>query len=111
MTTTDGGGQLSPNAAFSQAVLRLKDERGLTVDQLAVFSGLNRASVYRKLKGEAGWKLTDIAALAEFFHVQPGDMLAGGYSIPRPRGNRRSAPATVNGGPGGVERHRDLALV
>jgi transcriptional regulator with XRE-family HTH domain len=80
-----------PNAAISQSVTQLRESRGLTVDQLAVYSGLNRASLYRKLKGEAGWKATDVAALAKYFYVQPNDLFSG---RPFPPGPRREGGST-----------------
>lgn len=66
-----------PNAAIATAVTLLLADRDVTVEQLAVYAGLNRSSLYKKLKGEFGWKATDIAALATYFRVQPGDLFTG----------------------------------
>jgi DNA-binding XRE family transcriptional regulator len=65
------------NLAIARAVNQLREARDLTVDQLAVYAGLNRASLYRKLKGDYGWKATDVAALAKFFAVEPNDLFSG----------------------------------
>lgn len=65
------------NLAIAAAVNQLREDHGVTVDQLAVYAGLNRASLYKKLKGEFGWKATDITALARYFSVLPGDLFAG----------------------------------
>jgi transcriptional regulator with XRE-family HTH domain len=70
-TTTD------PNHAISIAVDLLRERKGVTVEQLAVYAGVNRSQLYRKLKGETGWKATDIARLADYFSVLPGDLFTG----------------------------------
>jgi transcriptional regulator with XRE-family HTH domain len=87
----------SPNLAIARAVTMLREDRGLTVDQLAVYAGLNRASMYRKLKGEAGWKATDVAALASYFGVQPNDLFSG---RPIGGGTPRTSPKRVKSSPG-----------
>ncbi len=76
MTVTSDTG--SPvDRAIATAVNALREDRGLSVDQLAVYAGLNRASLYRKLKGDYGWKATDVALLARYFDVEPNDLFSG----------------------------------
>lgn len=95
------------NLAISTAVNQLREERGVTVDQLAVYAGLSRASLYNKLRGEFGWKATDIAALARYFGVEPNDLFSGN-PISRPRRNprRKGEGATSNSQTHTVSTHR-----
>jgi DNA-binding phage protein len=73
------------NRAIAAAVDLLAQEKGVNVEQLAVYAGLNRSSLYRKLKGEYGWKAADVAALAKYFGVQPGDLFTGADGLRRKR--------------------------
>lgn len=76
--------------AIAAAVAAFRQKRGVTVDQLAVYSGLNRASLYRKLKGEVSWKATDIAALSRYLEVEPNDLFSGDPALVSSRGTRTS---------------------
>lgn len=113
LMTASSDQRVSANAAMSAVVTALREERGLSVDQLAVYAGLNRASLYRKLKGEAGWKLTDVEALTSYFHVQPNDLIYGPPSpLARAGGTRRRATATPDTGkePRGATRRYSPAM-
>lgn len=81
------------NRIIATAVDLLAQERGVNVEQLAVYAGLNRSSLYRKLKGEYGWKAADVAALAKYFGVRPGDLFMGADVLRR---KHRTSAAAVS---------------
>lgn len=89
MTQSEDAGD-PVNLAIAEAVTALRLREGVTVDQLAVYAGLNRASLYRKLKGEVGWKATDVAALSRYFGVEPNDLFSRTPALTTPASTRTS---------------------
>lgn len=65
------------DANISAAVQLLMDQRDETVTDLAYYTRISVASLYRKLGGQAAWKAADIGRVARHFGVSPGDLFAG----------------------------------
>lgn len=60
--------------AIAQHVERLLEDRQETVYDLAHYSRISVAALYRKLGGGARWSAADVGRIAEHFGVRPGEL-------------------------------------
>lgn len=80
------------DAAISAAVANLMAAHGESVVDLAHFTKISVASLYRKLGGDVSWKASDIGTVARHYDVLPGDLFAGAAHpvLGRSRGSGRT---------------------
>ena len=90
MTLRDGRSEPSPyDVAVSAAVQALMHDRGESVADLAHYTKLSVAAIYRKLGGQSSWKVSDVGLMARHFGVPASDILSG-RPIPLQRNRRAS---------------------
>lgn len=83
------------DAAISKAVEQLLENRRESVVDLAHFTRISVASLYRKLAGAQSWKAADVGRVARHYQVDPGALFSGAAASP--------APAPVVAGVAGVD--------
>ncbi len=66
-----------PRAQFAANVVRIREERGLTQEQLGWAAGLHQTAVTRIESGERRPNLDTIFKLARGLEVAPADLFAG----------------------------------
>lgn len=65
------------DAAISAAVWALLSDHDEKVADLAHFTRISVAGLYRKLGGQAAWKAADIAAVAGHYRLDAGELFRG----------------------------------
>lgn len=99
MTTAHAPRQrLSEDAAISTAVLALIERNQESVSDLAYHTRISTASLYRKLGGQASWKVADVGAVARHYRLQPGDLFLGAGVLERPANRPDDDGPDGNGG-------------
>lgn len=76
------------DAAIASRVDQLLADRGESVLDLAHFTGISLAALYRKLAGGARWSAADVGRIAEHYGVRPGELFgdrAPASAPPAPR--------------------------
>lgn len=79
--------------AVAAAVARLLEARRESVVDLAHYTRISVASLYRKLAGGQTWKAADVGRIARHFEVDPGRLFARNVVAELPPAPAIAAPA------------------
>ena len=102
MTTTKVQHGLAPDQAIGMTINQHLFARKMSGNSFGPVIGVSGATVSRKLRGNVGWSVTELLTAANFFGIEPADLMPtpdgmGGW-IPapfKPAGRRRDADALV----------------
>lgn len=64
------------SAATTRNVEAARESAGVSIPELSSASGIPYVTLYRLLRGQASWKLDQLAAVAASLSVAPADLVA-----------------------------------